>query len=347
MSPDTASDAFPDILSHPPPRLSQAALLAHLAQHWGLEGALVPLTAERDLNHRLDTAQGRFTVKLANPAEPAELTAFQSHALIHAAAADPDLPIPRVVPTATGALWVELPEGRLRVMSWLEGKPQALVARSAPQARAIGAVLARLTLALAGHDGGGADPMILWDIQHLPRLKAMLPDLPDRAFAAKAGAFIQHFEAEISPRLAHLPRQLCHSDFNPHNILTAPDDPARITGIIDFGDMVRTPRICDLAVAAAYQVDPADPLSGPCALVQGYAARIALTDTDLALLPDLIAARMVTSLVISGWRAARYPANAEYILRNAPNATAGLAAFEALGRAALARALTLAARPEE
>lgn len=347
MSPDTASDAFSDILSHPPPRLSQTEILAHVARHWGLDGDLAPLTAERDLNHRLDSPQGRFTVKLANPAEPVALTGFQSRALLHVAKADPDLPVPRVVPTATGDLWVDLPEGRLRLMSWLEGRPQAQTAFSAPQARAIGALLARLTLALADYDGAGEDPVILWDIRRLPQLAAMLPDLPDRAFAARAAAFIAHFEAQVAPQLALLPRQVCHSDFNRHNILTAPDDPDRITGVIDFGDMVRTPRICDLAVAAAYQLDPADPLGGPCALVQGYAARIALSATEVALLPDLIAARMVTSLVISGWRAARYPANAEYILRNSANARAGLAAFDTLGRDAISRALTLAARPEE
>ncbi|WP_395540278.1 phosphotransferase [Neotabrizicola sp. sgz301269] len=347
MSPDTASEAFSDILSHPPPRLSQTEILGHLARHWGLEGDLTALTAERDLNHRLDGPQGRFTVKLANPAEPMALTAFQSKALMHVAKADPDLPVPRVVPTATGDLWVDLPQGRLRLMSWLEGKPQAQTPFSAPQARAIGALLARLTLALADYDGAGADPVILWDIQRLPRLAAMLPDLPDRGFAAWAGDFIERFEAQVAPQLALLPRQVCHSDFNRHNILTAADDPDRITGVIDFGDMVRTPRICDLAVAAAYQLDPADPLGGPCALIQGYAARIALSGTEVALLPELIAARMVTSLVISGWRAARYPSNAEYILRNSANARAGLAAFENLGRDALAHALTLAARPEE
>ena len=44
---------------------------------------------------------------------------------------------------------------------------------------------------------------------------------------------------------------------------------------------------------------------------------------------------MIATLTISAWRAALYPGNAAYILRNAASARAGLAAFQALGRAAV------------
>ena len=57
-----------------------------------------------------------------------------------------------------------------------------------------------------------------------------------------------------------------------------------------------------------------------------------LVANELDLLYDLITARMVTTLTITAWRAALYPDNAPYILRNAPSARAGLAAFRALGR---------------
>ncbi|WP_225026631.1 phosphotransferase [Xinfangfangia pollutisoli] len=335
-----------DLLSLPPPQLAPAALLALVQAQWGLTGQLTPLTAERDLNHRLDTGAGRYVVKLANAAEPEAMTAFQSGALQHAAAVDPGLPIPHLLPTRAGAPWLTLPQGRLRLLTWLDGQPAALAPRSPAQARASGAVAGRLARALAGYDPAGADPVILWDIQRLPRLAALLPELGDAGLRDAARAFIADFETRVAPRLARLPRQVCHNDFNPHNLLTDPEDPSRIAGVIDFGDMVVTPRICDLAVACAYQVDPADPVAGPRALVAGYATAQTLLPEELALLPDLIAARMLTSLVISTWRAARYPQNAAYILRNAPNATAGLAALKALPAGAMVEALEKAAQPK-
>jgi hydroxylysine kinase len=41
---------------------------------------------------------------------------------------------------------------------------------------------------------------------------------------------------------------------------------------------------------------------------------------------------MATTICVASWRAARYPENKDYILRNAPRARAGLAAFAALPR---------------
>ena len=58
--------------------------------------------------------------------------------------------------------------------------------------------------------------------------------------------------------LCSLPRQVCHADLNGHNIVVSADHLA-VNGVLDFGDMVETPRACDLGVAVAYQVDPEAP----------------------------------------------------------------------------------------
>jgi Ser/Thr protein kinase RdoA (MazF antagonist) len=131
-----------------------------------------------------------------------------------------------------------------------------------------------------------------------------------------------------------------HGDFNPHNLLADPADPRHLTGILDFGDMTLSHRICDLAVAGSYLIDPADPaaLLGP--LVAGYHRVNPLAPEELDLLPDLVTARLVTTLTISAWRAARYPTNAPYILRNAAVSRAGLAALAGLDPARLVASLS-------
>lgn len=333
------SDPADDVLALPPPRMAQDVLLGHLAAHWGLAGRLSPLTSERDLNHRLSALSGRYTVKLANAAEPLGMTDFQTRALLHVAAADPGLPAPRPVPMQDGGLWLDLPEGRLRVLTWLEGRPMADTPRSPAQARATGAALARLARALAGFRHPEAGHVLLWDIRQVPLLGRLVPGLPDAALRAEAEAFIADFTFRVAPALERMPAQVCHSDFNPHNLLTDPADPAMVTGIIDFGDMVQTARICDVAIAAAYQVDPADPLPGLQALLAGYTATLPLARDEIALLFDLIQARAITTLVIAGWRAARYPGNAAYILRNTRAARTALDALAGLGRERVTRAL--------
>jgi Ser/Thr protein kinase RdoA (MazF antagonist) len=332
----TATDS---LLTVPPPRLAAEPLTAALRAHWGLSGTLTPLTSERDLNHRLDSPHGRFVIRLTNPAEPAEMTDFQTGAALHVAARDPGLPVQRLVPLRDGRKLLPLPEGRLRVFTWLEGRPLHLAPRSNIQRRAIGAGLARLTAALADFDHPAADHVLLWDIRQLPALAPLTDHISDPALRDAAATFIADYTARVLPVLNSLPRQVVHADFNPHNLLVGESDPDTLSGILDFGDMVRTPRACDLAVAASYQIDAADPLGSLTALIGGYAAHLPLTAQEVSLLYDLVTARMVTTVTITAWRAAMYPENAPYILRNAPSARAGLAAFRALGRAAVTRAL--------
>lgn len=328
-------DPAGSLLSLPPPHLPVPALAALAKAHWGLSGTLVPLTSERDQNHRLDSDHGSFTLKLANAGEPADLTKFQTLALIHSARHAPDLPAPRVVPAKDGRTIIPTPDGALRLLTWLPGTPLAHLPRSPALAAAIGTALARLDAALAGFHHPAADHHLLWDIRNARDLAPLTPALPDD-LRPRIAAFLDHFADQTAPALAALPRQVIHGDFNPHNLLGDPADPGRLTGILDFGDMTLSHRICDLAVAASYLIDPTDPTALLIPLVTAYHQANPLSKKEVSLLPDLITARIVTTLTISAWRAARYPQNAAYILRNAPTSRAGL---DALNPAALTAAL--------
>jgi hydroxylysine kinase len=318
-------------------------LLPLLARHWGLRGHLTALASERDLNFRLEAGDGTYVVKLANPAEPEAMTDFQSRAFLHVAARDPALPVQRLLPLGDGRIWLPLPQGRLRVFTWLEGMPLHAAPRSEAQSRSIGQGLARLTAALADFDHPAADHVLLWDIRQVPLLAGLADSIPDPSLKADVSGFITGFSQKIRAPLNQMPRQIVHADFNPHNLLVDQTNPDELSGILDFGDMVRTPRICDLAVAASYHAAGGD-LTPMLALVEGYTQVLPLDAAEIALLYDLIAARMVTTLTISAWRASLYPDNAAYILRNAPSARAGLAAFRALGQSAVTEALSRAAR---
>ncbi|WP_163066531.1 phosphotransferase, partial [Acinetobacter baumannii] len=67
--------------------------------------------------------------------------------------------------------------------------------------------------------------------------------------------------------------QVVHNDFNPHNVLAGATDDDEIAGVIDFGDMVRSPLIQDLATACAYQLTPdGHPLRGVADMAQAFHA---------------------------------------------------------------------------
>lgn len=342
------------LLTSAAPDFSADAVAALVRDHFGLSGPLSPLTSERDLNFRLDGAAGAVVVKIANSAEPHEQTRFQNRALRHIAQADPALPVPRVIAALDGADDVVLATGHLmRVITWLDGVPLHLTPRSAAQRQTLASGLARLTRALHGFDDPAADHDLLWDIKNAGRLRPLLPLVPDDALRAVCADVLDRFDV-LAPRLAPIMAppsaaepvpvrwQVVHSDLNPHNVLVAAEDHDRLAGIIDFGDMVRTPLVCDLAVACAYQIDRDAPLDSLTGFAAAYHAVNPLTAEERDMLFDLTAARMVTTVAITGWRAAKYPENRDYILRNLPSARAGLMALAAVPRTAALDALARA-----
>jgi Ser/Thr protein kinase RdoA (MazF antagonist) len=92
-------------------------------------------------------------------------------------------------------------------------------------------------------------------------------------------------------------------------------------GIIDFGDMIRSPLVVDVAVGCAYLCRRDDgSLTDLLEFLRGYSAVTPLTSDEFAVLPYLVKVRNVSTVVISHWRASLYPENRAYILRSADRA---------------------------
>jgi hydroxylysine kinase len=309
------------------------------ATHYGLPVSAHRLDSERDQNFRLRAQDGReYVLKIANPAEDRAVTNLQTQALIHLAAADPDLPIPRVFPARDGAheLEVVFEDGSTRVvrlLSFMVGIPMHAIEGSARLRRDLGQCAARLARSLRGFRHAGADHKLLWDLQHAAELRPLIDAVAlDRRDLVER--FLDRFETRVLPVLASLPRQPVHNDLNPHNIVVDPANNERISGIIDFGDLAATARVNDLAITAAYQVaDSNDPLAPACEVIAAYHAVTPLNVDEFDVLFDLMTTRMVMTVVISSWRAARYPENSGYILRNHQPAWARLSRMAELSRA--------------
>jgi hydroxylysine kinase len=327
------------LLDRLPPAVTLADAVAVAAGHFGVRvtGAPAMLSAERDCNIRLPTADGTLLLKVSNPAEDPAAIEAQTLALLYIAAQDPDLPVPRVVSTLAGKpilLW-DGPGGvlRVRMLTYLPGEPLHPSQASAARRTSVGRLLGRLALALRDFDHPGTRRALLWDITHAGDLAVLLPYIADPERRALATRFLDAFSHYAAPRLAGFRAQTLHNDFNPHNLLAAPGAPAELAGIIDFGDMVHAAQINDLATAAAYDVPvTGHPLAHASGLVVAYHAVNPILPEEIEVLFDLIAVRQVVSVTVSNWRALRYPDNRDYILRNSQAVWRGLSQFATLDR---------------
>ena len=79
--------------------------------------------------------------------------------------------------------------------------------------------------------------------------------------------------------------------------------------------------VAELAVAASYHMNDApDPLQALQDVVDGYLRYQPLGAVAHSILLDLVMARLVQRIVITEWRASRFPENRTYILRSNPDA---------------------------
>ncbi len=308
---------------------------------YGVSGTLDKLGSERDENYRITLADGAQRLfKLTHVLEDPALVDFQTRALEHVARAAPELPVPRVIPSLSGELETSAvgSDGRARrarLFTFLPGAPLGGFARSGAQAGALGGLAARLDAALASFHHPAAGHEFLWDIQHALATRELLPHTRSAEHRDLCARTLARFERGLARELGGFRRQVIHNDLNPHNLLVDPTNPERLTGIIDFGDMVLAPLIDEAAVASAYLLtaDPA-PLGTVPEFVAAYHSTMPLEAAEIAALPQLIALRHAISILITNWRAARYPDNRDYILRNQHHAVAGLQKLASLPESA-------------
>lgn len=283
-----------DGLAEPFTAVEPEAASAALAEYWGIEALrLTRLDTERDDTFRADVADATFVLKIAHPNDPPGVIDLQSRAMEHVHSADPGIPIQQVVRTRHDGLAAEIQGRTARVLTWLDGGEMEDAEQTPALLQATGRMLGRLNLALREFDHPAADRGIAWDIPHLPDLRAHTDDPLHLEV-------IDRFAAEVAPVLDGLPRQVIHSDGHPGNVLVDAARPDAVAGILDFGDTVRSPRVCDLAVALTYLVpDAPRPWPDVDAFSAGFASVVPLGDDELAVLPMLIAGRTIMRSVIN------------------------------------------------
>lgn len=318
-------------LTTQPPQLTAASAEKLALDFFGKTLEAHELSGERDRNFRLDGGDGiQFLLKISNPAEDPDIVRLQNGVLNHLKIKSPALPVPHPVAALDGAYEtpIRLDDGRssiLRMLTYLPGLPLVQSPRTTEQRQALGRCLAQLDQALEGFTHPSSRHDLLWNVAAAHRLRGMIETIGDHDRRKLVENFMDNYETNTLPRLATLRAQVIHNDFNLGNVLVNPDLTDEVAAVIDFGDVVHGPLVGEIATAAAYQLaDGDDPLLSAAEMIGGYNDVIPLQPQELAVMLDLVMARLVITVLITEWRSIRYPENRSYIMRNNGLAWAGL-----------------------
>jgi 4-aminobutyrate aminotransferase-like enzyme/Ser/Thr protein kinase RdoA (MazF antagonist) len=283
------------------PAFAPARVAELVAELWGIEGELLALPGERDQNFRVTPPIGQAIVVKITTAEEDRALLDAQHAAFEHLRGRVDI-CPRLVPTRAGTTLASLPgpngrEHLVRAVAYIPGTPLAELAEiDEPLLEQLGGALGRLDRALLDFDRPALHRDFDWD---LARGEAVVrrdsPLIADPELRTHIDTLLARYLAHTQPILPRLRRSTIHADANDHNVIVDPRTRS-IVGLIDFGDMVHSWTINELAIAAAYAVlDRPEPLDVIAALCRGYQAEHPLEPVEQAAFYGLLCLRLCVS----------------------------------------------------
>jgi Ser/Thr protein kinase RdoA (MazF antagonist) len=261
------------------------------------------LPSERDQNFLLDAADERFVLKIANAMESRALLEAQNAVLAHLGTRVSFCP--RVLPALNGELIITEADHLVRLVTYLPGLPLAKVKQTPELLRDFGRKLGQLDHALADFDHPAVHRDFHWDLANGNRVieecSELIEDVSLREVVRES-----RFEVKTDLR-----RSVIHGDANDYNVLVDDDT---VVGIIDFGDMVHSWTVGNLAIALAYVVlGKDDPRVAAAAVIDGYTEEFPLTEEEHAVLSKLVKLRLAMSVCLAAHQLRQRPDN-EYLL---------------------------------
>jgi Ser/Thr protein kinase RdoA (MazF antagonist) len=298
-------------LLHYKPKFSEQDAVAIAKNTFAVQAEARSLPSERDQNFLMITTMGeRCILKIANAREEQSMLETQNNVMLHL---EKHLSFcPKVKAAKNGEFISEAisPTGDkhfVRLVSYLPGRPLATVKRqSAGLMTDLGRCMGEIDKALADFDTPGAHRDFYWDLAKAPKLIAeYLPLIEDPLLKELIEKGLTDFNQTVAPLLSALRCSVIFNDANNYNVLIGGGDDLfskdqQVVGIIDFGDMVYSYTVGDLAVAIAYAVlGKPDPLAVAAQIVAGFHAVFPLEEKEIVVLFGLVRLRLCLSACLA------------------------------------------------
>ena len=298
-----------------------------LKSHWGIDAKLNSLPGELDQNFLAQEKNGsKYILKIMRTDCPDWLIKAQIESIEKINTKDPSLKAPKIVKSLQGTQFIIQTDqaGNARVLwvqSYIPGKCYAEIKQKTTDLSfSIGVTLGGIGKALADYQNENLVREFRWYLPGSLWLENHFEVIENSERHGIISKIVKDFK-EVLPKLSNLASQIIHNDPNDYNILISGDNyrPLNVSGIVDFGDICQAPRICDLAIAAAYIVlDHPDPEKMLAALVSGYNSIYPLSTQEVDIIWRLLRMRLAVSVVNSTLLAAESPSDDYITISQAP-----------------------------
>jgi Ser/Thr protein kinase RdoA (MazF antagonist) len=302
------------------PQFTAAQALAAAQEQYGIVGAIASLPSERDQNFLLAESSGaKFVLKIANLHDSADVLDFQNQAMLRVANSAAACQVPKALRSRQGLEIERIHQAAagtdywMRLLTWIDGTVLAKAgARDAAMLESIGAGMAKIGAALSGFSHPAMHRALQWDLRRAGMAREHTGLLPPAGRALVERLFSE-WEAIDWSSLGH---SVIHGDANDHNVLVGD---GRMLGLLDFGDMVYSATVCDLAIVLAYaMLGERQPLSVAAHIIGAYQRLNPLTEAEQRVLLPLVRSRLSMSVCYSAHNRARNPGDPYQVVSEAP-----------------------------
>ncbi len=310
------------------PPFSEHEVVTFSKQIFNINTSAEKLPGERDKNFLLkDNSNNCYILKIANAEEKRSVLDFQNCAMEHIHKKSKENLCPKVYPTKQGEkIGIVYDENKhpyfIRLLSFIPGTPFAKVNPHSPVLLyKLGEFMAKIVKTLSDFSHPESERKIIWDMKYgLEAVKQHQKYIKNSKNQQMVKKFLSLYKRNTDPLLSILKRSVIHHDGNDYNILVSFPDKGQesfgnrdINGIVDFGDMVKTYTICELAIVCTYaMLEKENPLMIASQIIAGYNSLLPLTENELRVLFPMICMRLCISVSISSFNAEKNPDN-EYL----------------------------------
>ncbi len=294
--------------------LSQAEKLVQ--SYYSIEGTASSLVGYADLNVKITTDKEIFLLKISDSEVLEDQLDLQVKILLHLAKKQLSFAIPNVVCTDKEKFYIHVEldgsKKKIRLYSWVPGSMIGdLTSRTVDLLEDWGMICGEMSKALQDFDHKGAHRFDPWSPVESLYSKKYFDYIKGEDRKVKAMYFWNLFEEKLLPKISQLRKSVNHSDAHDQNILIHhPESGGKLYGVIDFGDVVFSPTISELAIACAYAaMRTLHPEKAIFSMVRGYHSVYPLEEIEMEILYPLICGRLMIMIAHSAYNGEVNPEN--------------------------------------
>ena len=268
------------------------------------------LVGELDYNFKIKVESGdKYILKIAHPDHHLQHLEMENEAMLFAQKSALNIETPLPVKNKNGGYISQFENHNIRLLTWVDGRlwsevnphPEGLLLD-------LGKSLGAFHKSLSGYENPLLERSFLWNPSEFNWVKDVYKELFQQDEKSLAiGKIISIYDLYFEPLKSDLPKSCCYLDANDNNVIVhsnSQNNPVpKIIGFIDFGDLIFTHRINELAVALAYAcMQKNDPIEAAIPIIRGFNQIVPLQENEIDALYSAVLARLAISVSFSAKR---------------------------------------------